>query len=86
VKQWDKVHSDHRGDGVGRTASSVRWPAIEQRQPELDANHSPPSSVAVKNAWSYSSPPHTPAWPALLSAETSLDFHHPFVRGVKGPR
>jgi hypothetical protein len=33
----------------------VKWPGRE-------ADHSPPSSAEVKNAWSYTSTPHTSSW------------------------
>jgi hypothetical protein len=29
---------------------------------ELEADHSLPSSAEAKNAWSYTSSPHTPSW------------------------
>jgi hypothetical protein len=32
------------------------------KQPAREARHSPPSSDVVKNAWSYTSTPHSPSW------------------------
>jgi hypothetical protein len=35
----------------------IRALSLEVKQPEREADHSPPSSAEVKNAWSYISTP-----------------------------
>jgi hypothetical protein len=34
----------------------------EVKRPGREADHSPPSSAQVKNAWNYTSTPNTPLW------------------------
>jgi hypothetical protein len=40
---------------AGALYLGVMWPGRK-------TDHSPPSSVEVKNAWSYTSTPNTPSW------------------------
>lgn len=50
-----RVHQTSYPVGTGVPSSAVR-------QPRRDANHSPSSPIDIKNAWSYTSIPHTSAW------------------------
>jgi hypothetical protein len=36
--------------------------SLEVKQPGHEADHTPPSSTEVKNAWSCTSTPNTPSW------------------------
>jgi hypothetical protein len=38
-------------------SNGYRGPSLEERQPGLEADHSPPPSAEVKNEWSYTSTP-----------------------------
>jgi hypothetical protein len=47
------------------------------KRTECEADHSPPSSVEVQNAWSYTSTAHTSSWRgACLSTGTTLPSRH----------
>jgi hypothetical protein len=52
---------------LGPTQPPIQWVAgalsLGLKRPGREADHSPPSSAEVKNAWSYTStPPNTPSW------------------------
>jgi len=69
---------------LGPTHPPIQWvlkgsfPGV--RQPDLEADHSPPSSAAVKNAWSYTSTPQY-VFMALCSikAQGQLSFTFTFT-------
>jgi len=46
---------------LGPTQPPIQWVPgalfLEVKRPRLEADHSPPSSAEVKNAWSYTSTP-----------------------------
>jgi len=45
---------------MGPTQPAVQW-VMGVMQPGHEADHSPPLSSEVKNAWSYTSTPHIPS-------------------------
>jgi hypothetical protein len=51
---------------LGPTQPPIRWVpgalSPEVKRPGREADHSPPSSVEVKNAWRYTSTPNTSSW------------------------
>jgi hypothetical protein len=51
---------------LGSTQPSIQWVpgvlSLGLKLPEREADHSPPSSVEVKNAWSYTSIPPMSSW------------------------
>jgi hypothetical protein len=50
VQNGSGAHPDSYPMGIGS-------PSLEVKRPEREADHSPPSSAEVKNAWSYTSTP-----------------------------
>jgi hypothetical protein len=50
---------------LGRT-QPIKWVpgalSFGVKPPEREADHSPPPSAEVKNAWNYTSTPSTPSW------------------------
>jgi hypothetical protein len=52
-------HRVHTGSGTHPASYPL---SLGIWQPEREADHSPPSSAEVNNAWSYTSTPNTPSW------------------------
>jgi hypothetical protein len=69
---------------LGPTQPPIQWvPATLSpgaKRPGREADHSPPSSAEVKNAWNYTSTPHTPSrCSAQLKHRSNFTFTLPTV-------
>jgi hypothetical protein len=51
---------------LGPTQPPIKWVpgalSLGVKRPGREADHSPPSSAEVKNAWNYTSTPNTSSW------------------------
>jgi hypothetical protein len=62
---------------LGSTQPPIQWVpgglSLGVKQPQYEADHSPPSSAEVKNAWSYTSTPQyaTMAWCSVKKKKPS---------------
>jgi hypothetical protein len=65
---------------VGPTQPPIQWVpgvlSLRVKRPGREADHSPPSSAEVKNAWSYTSTPQYAfmAWWSLKKHRQNLTF------------
>jgi hypothetical protein len=80
---------------LGPTQPPIQWApgalSLGVKRPGREADHSPPSSAEVKNAWSYTSIPHYVfmSW-CLVKHRDNFTFtlsleHSVFFRWVEGP-
>jgi hypothetical protein len=78
---------------LGLTQTPIQWvpgaPSLGVQQLDREADHSPPSSAKVNNAWSYTSTPHYTcmAW-CSVKAQGQLYLYHirgPFEKFVESP-
>jgi hypothetical protein len=70
----------HVQPALGFTQPPIQWVpgalSLRVKQPGLEADHSPPSSAEVNNAWHYTSTRNTSSWRgAQLDTGTTLSLY-----------